>query len=190
MGRLRSRTLTGLQSPNARMPPHVVGFLRGREGQRVLIGAAVRHGRVRHAALPPPGPCSEHRDPGFNTWAATFDQVVEEMELSVAGGDRFKLKSRFAKFQNVPELLKMFHTFADVKTAEDLKLPVPDLRPTGRGGAGCASPTCWLWSPAPSCANTSRTSASAWTRSSNVSWTPRKTTCSQSPQTAAKPPWT
>jgi N12 class adenine-specific DNA methylase len=70
----------------------------------------------------------------FNTWAATFGQVVEEMELSVAGGDQFKLKSRFAKFQNVPELLKIFHTFADVKTAEDLKLlsrPSPHATGTG-----------------------------------------------------------
>ncbi|MEW1982419.1 helicase-related protein [Citricoccus sp. NPDC079358] len=63
----------------------------------------------------------------FDTWAATFGEVVSEMEMSVAGGDRFKMKERFAKFQNVPELLKMFHTFADVKTAEDLQLPVPAL---------------------------------------------------------------
>ncbi|MEG9250329.1 helicase-related protein [Arthrobacter sp. Soc17.1.1.1] len=61
----------------------------------------------------------------FDTWAATFGQVVSEMEMTVAGGDSFKMKERFAKFQNVPELLKMFHTFADVKTAEDLQLPVP-----------------------------------------------------------------
>jgi N12 class adenine-specific DNA methylase len=80
----------------------------------------------------------------FNTWAAAFRQVVEEMELSVAGGDRFKLKSRFAKFQNVPELLKMFHTFADVKTAEDMKLPTLHHAPA----TGCASPTCSRWTPA------------------------------------------
>nr|WP_176704916.1 helicase-related protein [Arthrobacter sp.] len=63
----------------------------------------------------------------FDTWAATFGEVVSEMEMSVAGGDNFKMKERFAKFQNVPELLKMFHTFADVKTAEDLQLPVPKV---------------------------------------------------------------
>ncbi|MHA7146436.1 helicase-related protein [Arthrobacter sp. TmT3-37] len=63
----------------------------------------------------------------FDTWAATFGQVVSEMEMTVAGGDSFKMKERFSKFQNVPELLKMFHTFADVKTAEDLQLPVPDI---------------------------------------------------------------
>jgi N12 class adenine-specific DNA methylase len=63
----------------------------------------------------------------FDTWAATFGQVVTEMEMTVAGGDSFKMKERFSKFQNVPELLKMFHTFADVKTAEMLKLPVPDI---------------------------------------------------------------
>ena len=63
----------------------------------------------------------------FDTWAATFGEVVSEMEMSVAGGDNFKIKERFSKFQNVPELLKMFHTFADVKTAEDLQLPVPTM---------------------------------------------------------------
>ncbi|MUK02969.1 helicase [Vibrio cholerae] len=61
----------------------------------------------------------------FDTWAATFGQVVTEMEMTVVGGNDFKMQTRFSKFQNVPELLKMFHTFADVKTAEDLKLPVP-----------------------------------------------------------------
>src|SRR4029453_17119043 len=83
----------------------------------------------------------------FNTWAATFGQVVEEMELSVAGGDRFKLKCRFAKFQNVPELLKMFHTFADVKTAEDLKLPIPTLAP--RDGDGLRQPNMLAVEPSP-----------------------------------------
>ena len=72
----------------------------------------------------------------FDTWAATFGQVVTEMELSVAGGDNFKLKERFAKFQNGPELLKMFHTFADVKTAEDLKLPT-QIWWSGRTGNVC-----------------------------------------------------
>lgn len=61
----------------------------------------------------------------FDSWAATFGSVTREMEMSVTGA--FKMKDRFAKFQNVPELLKMFHTFADVKTAEDLKLPVPQI---------------------------------------------------------------
>lgn len=74
------------------------------------------------------------------------------MELSVAGGDSFKLKERFANFQNVPELLKMFHTFADVKTAEDLQLPTPDLveREDGKGTAaqsGDLDLTC-LWAGA------------------------------------------
>ena len=59
----------------------------------------------------------------FDGWAATFGQQVTEMEMSPAGG--FKLKTRFSKFQNVPEMLRMWHVFADVKTAEDLKLPVP-----------------------------------------------------------------
>lgn len=61
----------------------------------------------------------------FDSWAGTFGQTVTEIEMGVAGG--FRQKTRFAKFKNVPEMLRMWHTFADVKTAEDLKLPVPDL---------------------------------------------------------------
>lgn len=59
----------------------------------------------------------------FDGWAATFGQQVTEMEMGPAGG--FRLKERFARFQNVPEMLKMWHVFADVKTPDDLDLPVP-----------------------------------------------------------------
>nr|WP_174843764.1 helicase [Cryobacterium sp. TMT2-23] len=64
----------------------------------------------------------------FDAWAATFGQTVTEMEMAPTGGGNFRLKTRFAKFQNVPEMLRMWHVFADVKTAEDLKLPTPLLR--------------------------------------------------------------
>jgi N12 class adenine-specific DNA methylase len=62
----------------------------------------------------------------FDQWAATFGETVDEMELKPEGTG-FRQSTRFAKFRNVPELLKMFHTFADVKMAEDLKLPTPNL---------------------------------------------------------------
>lgn len=62
----------------------------------------------------------------FDTWAATFGQVVTELELSPSGTG-FKMKSRFARFNNVPELLKLWHQVADVKTGEDLNLPIPAL---------------------------------------------------------------
>src|SRR5258708_6543327 len=63
----------------------------------------------------------------FDTWAATFGQVVIQVELAPEGGDSFRVKSRFARFRNVPEMLRMWHVFADVKTAADLDLPVPVL---------------------------------------------------------------
>ena len=65
----------------------------------------------------------------FDTWAATFGQVVSQVELAPEGGSNFRMKSRFARFANVPEMLRMLHVAADVKTAEDLALPVPDLKP-------------------------------------------------------------
>ena len=61
----------------------------------------------------------------FDTWAATFGQVVTQVELAPEGGDSFRVKSRFARFRNVPEMLRMWHVFADVKMAADLDLPVP-----------------------------------------------------------------
>jgi N12 class adenine-specific DNA methylase len=62
----------------------------------------------------------------FDQWAATFGQTVDEMELKPEGTG-FRQTTRFAKFRNVPELLRLFQIFADVKTAEDLNLPTPDL---------------------------------------------------------------
>jgi hypothetical protein len=63
----------------------------------------------------------------FDTWAATFGEVSSDLELA-PDGSRFRMKARFAKFRNVPELLRIWHVSADIKTAEDLKLPTPDLR--------------------------------------------------------------
>jgi N12 class adenine-specific DNA methylase len=63
----------------------------------------------------------------FDTWAATFGQIVTQVELAPEGGSSFRMKSRFASFRNVPEMLRMLHVAADIKTADDLKLPVPLL---------------------------------------------------------------
>ncbi len=62
----------------------------------------------------------------FDSWAATFGEVVESMEISPDGAS-LKPRSRFAKFVNMPELQQMFRAFADVQTAEMLNLPVPRL---------------------------------------------------------------
>ena len=55
----------------------------------------------------------------FDAWASTFGQITNGWELD-ATGVNYKLKSRFASFQNVPELLAMYRTFADVVTKNDL----------------------------------------------------------------------
>ncbi|WHS36236.1 hypothetical protein [Auritidibacter ignavus] len=62
----------------------------------------------------------------FESWAATFGQTVTNMEMSPTG-TTFRMKTRFAGFTNVPEMLRLMSTFADVKTAEDLRLPTPDI---------------------------------------------------------------
>jgi N12 class adenine-specific DNA methylase len=63
----------------------------------------------------------------FDQWAGTFGEVVSEMELKPEGSG-FRQTERFARFRNVPEFLRLFHTFADVKMAEDLDLPTPALK--------------------------------------------------------------
>ena len=70
----------------------------------------------------------------FDSWAATFGQTVTEIEVDPARSGDYRMHTRFARFQNVPEMLRMWHVFADVKTAEDLRLPVPELaqRPDGQ----------------------------------------------------------
>ena len=68
----------------------------------------------------------------FDAWAATFGQTVTEIEVAPTGGGDYRMHTRFARFQNVPEMLRLWHVFADVKTADDLQLPAPDLaEPTG-----------------------------------------------------------
>lgn len=62
----------------------------------------------------------------FDAWAATFGQTVTQMEMTLTGNS-FRLTTRFAKFTNVPEMLRMWSVFADVLTAADLRLPTPDL---------------------------------------------------------------
>ncbi|WP_454130513.1 helicase [Microbacterium aurum] len=68
----------------------------------------------------------------FDAWAATFGTQVSEMEMGPAGG--FRQKTRFARFQNVPEMLRMWHVFADVKASTDLGLPLPALAPRPSDG--------------------------------------------------------
>ncbi|HEX5117835.1 MAG TPA: DEAD/DEAH box helicase family protein [Pseudonocardiaceae bacterium] len=73
----------------------------------------------------------------FDVWAGTFGESVTTIEMSPAG-DKFRMNTRFAKFRNVPELLRMWHVSADIKTGDDLHLPTPDLVP--RPGDGKREP--------------------------------------------------
>ncbi|MDR9367668.1 hypothetical protein Q5424_01165 [Conexibacter sp. JD483] len=69
----------------------------------------------------------------FDAWGAVFGQPVTKIEMAPSGGGNYRLKTRFASFKNAPELLSIFHVFADVKTAEQLQLPAPPLRERADG---------------------------------------------------------
>jgi N12 class adenine-specific DNA methylase len=62
----------------------------------------------------------------FDAWAGNFGESVTALELA-PDGSGYRMHTRFAKFVNLPELLTMFRTFADVQTADMLKLPKPEI---------------------------------------------------------------
>lgn len=65
----------------------------------------------------------------FDTWASCFGQTVTASELA-PDGSGFRTKTRFSKFHNLPELMNMFSEVADIKTADQLDLDVPDVEYT------------------------------------------------------------
>ncbi len=90
--------------------------------QRYLDGERLRQQGVNH----------------FDAWAKTFGEVVTDWELSASG--KYQMKSRFAKFVNMPELMQSYLGFADVINRQDINdalkeqgkvLPVPKIK----GGA-------------------------------------------------------
>ncbi|WP_302674522.1 helicase-related protein [Eubacterium sp. CAG:161] len=63
----------------------------------------------------------------FDSWAANFGEITTALELTVEGSG-FRMKSRFNKFTNLPELMNIFKQVADVQTQDMLELDVPKLR--------------------------------------------------------------
>src|SRR6202020_2764233 len=69
---------------------------------------------------------AERKVEHFDSWAANFAEPVTSLELA-PDGSGYRMHTRFAKFVNLPELLSMFRSFADVQTADMLKLPRPEI---------------------------------------------------------------
>ena len=132
VSRIRDANITG--SARATDLAVKLDHLRRTHGDRVITGAtatpianSITEAHVMQRLLRP----DLLRAAGvesFDAWAATFGETVDEVEMAPQGGESFRLKTRFARFRNVPEMLRMWHVFADVKTAEDLDLPTPPLR--------------------------------------------------------------
>lgn len=114
-------------------------YLRAQHGDRVTtlatatpIANSITEAHVMQRYLRP----DLLRDAGvrnFDAWAATFAAVVTDVEIS-PDGSSFRMKGRFARFHNVPELLRMWWVSGDVKTAEDLQLPRPEIWPRPEDG--------------------------------------------------------
>ena len=109
-------------------------YLRERHGRRVVtfatatpIANSITEAHVMQRFLRP----DLLQDAGveaFDAWAATFARTVTQIEMAPQGAGNYRQKTRFASFDNVPEMLRMWHVAADVKTIEDLQLPVPLLK--------------------------------------------------------------
>ena len=63
----------------------------------------------------------------FDCWASTFGETTTAIELAPEGMG-YRARTRFAKFFNLPELMSMFKEVADIKTSDQLHLPVPDAK--------------------------------------------------------------
>ena len=63
----------------------------------------------------------------FDCWASTFGETTTAIELAPEGTG-YRARTRFAKFFNLPELMSMFKEVADIKTADQLHLPVPEAK--------------------------------------------------------------
>ena len=63
----------------------------------------------------------------FDCWASTFGESTTAIELAPEGTG-YRARTRFAKFFNLPELMNLFKEVADIKTSDQLNLPVPEAK--------------------------------------------------------------
>ncbi len=62
----------------------------------------------------------------FDSWAANFGETATSLELAPEGTG-YRARTRFSKFFNLPELMNLFREVADIKTADQLMLPTPEV---------------------------------------------------------------
>ena len=63
----------------------------------------------------------------FDAWAAMFGKKVSSLELT-PDGTQYRYKTRFAEFVNLPELMNLYSLVADIRTADQLNLPIPKMK--------------------------------------------------------------
>lgn len=118
-----------------------IDYLRHSKGERVVTGAtatpianSITEMYVMQRYLDPET-LTRAGIHDFDSWAATFGEVVTVTELAVAGANTFKVKNRFAKFTNVPELLAMFTPSATSRPPPTWTCPARNWSP-GPTGSG------------------------------------------------------
>jgi N12 class adenine-specific DNA methylase len=107
-------------------------FLRSRGGRRIAtfatatpIANSIAEMHVMQAFLAPGQLAASGVEP-FDAWAAAFGETVSSVELSPDGAS-YRMTTRFARFRNVPELVTMYRSVADVVGREELGVDLPRL---------------------------------------------------------------
>ncbi len=63
----------------------------------------------------------------FDSWAATYGEITSSLEITPEGSG-YRMRQRFSKFHNLPELMRTFRLVSDIQTADMLNLPRPEIR--------------------------------------------------------------
>ena len=114
----------------------------------------------------------------FDCWASRFGETVTALELAPEGTG-YRARTRFSKFFNLPELMNLFREVADIKTADQLNLPTPEVEYHNIVAQLLNTKKRWC-----------RFSPSAPPGYTAAALTPQRTICSRLPAMAASWVWT
>ncbi|MFZ5974035.1 MAG: SNF2-related protein [Bacillota bacterium] len=132
----KMRNVAGINTTEAKkssdmlLKCHYISEITGNKGVLFATGTPVSNSMTELYTMQRYLQYDELRERGlqhFDAWASTFGETQTAIELAPEGTG-YRMKTRFAKFYNLPELMSLFKDVADVQTADMLNLPVPRLK--------------------------------------------------------------
>ena len=131
----KMRNVAGLSTTDAQKSSDMFAKCRymdeitGSRGVIFATGTPVSNsmtGTLHHAAVSQYDRLQELGMAHFDCWASRFGETVTALELAPEGTG-YRARTRFSKFFNLPELMNLFKEIADIKTADQLHLPTPEV---------------------------------------------------------------